>query len=501
MGGNPAVMISAIPRVFAMASAPSQSAERVREHLHRVLSSAEFRNSRRMQQFLIFVVETTLTGKPVPLKEQVIGIEVFDRCAATYNPSHDPIVRNEARRLRRKLELYYEAEGRTESLRIEIPKGRYAPVFSEKDPDPSLPNSEPQDRVPDAPKNRKFTLRVAVPVCAVLVLAVLWATWRLEPRFSHAASARQLEARQEYTLGRRMLTDEDLLKRFAFPHLQRAIQLDPKYADAYAGLGIAYSMAVTRRQLPEAGNWQYANQLFQKALALDPNSSEAYVGLAAMKTYDADFVTAERFFRQSIALRPGDAFTHFVYARLLLLPQGRLDEAAEEVQKSVDLDPTNPIRSLSLCLTQIYRQDWPQAIAAGKRALRNFGPTWTPGYEIVAEAYARGGRWNEFTPVISGLPFSDANRLWIEIVAADAVGNQKQVRQLAGQLLATEPDELKRAKLFSLRRDWKNALICLHMSAQTQKLATRTEVRNAHYFDSMRANPEFQNLLRSLDLR
>jgi hypothetical protein len=91
--------------------------------------------------------------------------------------------------------------------------------------------------------------------------------------------------------------------------------------------------------------------------------------------------------------------------------------------------------------------------------------------------------------------------LWIEIVAADAAGNQKQVRQLAGQLLATETDELKRAKLFSLRRDWKNALICLQESAQTQKLAARTEVRNAHYFDSMRADPEFQNLLRSLNRR
>ena len=239
-----------------MIPAPHPSEECVRKHLDRVLASAEFRNSQRMRRFLTFVVETTLGSNPTQLKEQVIGPAVFDRSASTYNPANDPIVRNEARRLRRKLELYYDSEGRSESLRIEIPKGGYTPVFLEihPDPDPEPSVGEQQRIFPGSSENKKRTEGMAVPVSAALALCLVLASLPFMPHFRLSASAHQLEARQEYTLGRRMLTDEPLPKQFAFPHLQRAVQLDPNYADAYAGLGIAYSMAVTRRQLPEAGN-------------------------------------------------------------------------------------------------------------------------------------------------------------------------------------------------------------------------------------------------------
>jgi serine/threonine-protein kinase len=65
------------------------------------------------------------------LKEIVIGSSVFDR-DPHYDPRLDPIVRVEARRLRTKLEAYYEAEGRDDALVIELPRGSYVPVFRER---------------------------------------------------------------------------------------------------------------------------------------------------------------------------------------------------------------------------------------------------------------------------------------------------------------------------------------------------------------------------------
>ena len=58
----------------------------------------------------------------------MIGVEVFDR-GPSYDPRLDPIVRVEARRLRAKLLLYYEGEGKDDGLVIEFPKGTYQPVF------------------------------------------------------------------------------------------------------------------------------------------------------------------------------------------------------------------------------------------------------------------------------------------------------------------------------------------------------------------------------------
>jgi len=100
------------------------------EHVDRILSSREFLNSERMRRFLRFTVEQAIQGEGGCLKECLIGMQVFDR-RPDYNPRIDPIVRVEARRLRSKLEKYYGSEGRLDPVRIEYPKGGYAPVFRE----------------------------------------------------------------------------------------------------------------------------------------------------------------------------------------------------------------------------------------------------------------------------------------------------------------------------------------------------------------------------------
>ncbi len=103
------------------------------ESLGRILASAPFARSARMRRFLRFAVEESLAGRSGRLKEYVIGVEVFDR-GDSFDPRADPIVRVEARRLRAKLQQYYDGEGRTDAIRIEIPAGSYAPRFMPVDP-------------------------------------------------------------------------------------------------------------------------------------------------------------------------------------------------------------------------------------------------------------------------------------------------------------------------------------------------------------------------------
>lgn len=95
----------------------------------RVAASPGFSKSTRLRDFLLYVCEKTLTDRQDEVHEQQIGLEVFGRRDG-YNPSEDNIVRVEARELRKRLDRYFSSPaGRTEELRIKIPKGGYAPCF------------------------------------------------------------------------------------------------------------------------------------------------------------------------------------------------------------------------------------------------------------------------------------------------------------------------------------------------------------------------------------
>lgn len=100
----------------------------VRRQLHRVLVSDGFIRNERLARFLRFVVDQHLEGKDGEIKESVIAMEVFGR-GADHDPKQNSIVRNEAARLRARLNEYYVGDGKNDTLVIELPKGGYAPAF------------------------------------------------------------------------------------------------------------------------------------------------------------------------------------------------------------------------------------------------------------------------------------------------------------------------------------------------------------------------------------
>jgi hypothetical protein len=138
--------------------------EVVQAQLKRILLSHTFTHSERLRRFLRYCVEQAIEGHPQNLREYVIGVEVFDR-GADYNPANDPIVRVEARRLRNKLKDYYASEGQQDPLTIDVPKGRYLPMF--------------QTRVRATPEHRTsraLVAAVASAAAAALFVLVWWIT-------------------------------------------------------------------------------------------------------------------------------------------------------------------------------------------------------------------------------------------------------------------------------------------------------------------------------------
>ena len=140
----------------------------IRTQLDRLLYSSQFRNSKRCQSLLKYVVEETIDGRQDLLKERTIGVTVFGREPA-YDTNQDAIVRNAAVEVRKRLAQYYLETAHVSELRIELPAGAYAPDFPSPaivaEPEIEILADETQDIRP-----RKYRARLLL--AAALLFAV-----------------------------------------------------------------------------------------------------------------------------------------------------------------------------------------------------------------------------------------------------------------------------------------------------------------------------------------
>jgi Tol biopolymer transport system component len=154
--------------------APDADSVAARQELQRIVTSAVFEDSERLVRFLNFVVEETLVGRGGVLKESVIGVEVFGRNPG-YDPKTDPIVRVQARRLRVKLESWYQTGGQTSPVRITLPKGGYAVEFG-----PS-PAREVVAAAPVPKGSRTARFLAAIAVLAFVTTAIILTNPKMRP--------------------------------------------------------------------------------------------------------------------------------------------------------------------------------------------------------------------------------------------------------------------------------------------------------------------------------
>jgi tetratricopeptide (TPR) repeat protein len=108
---------------------PDQSSNLIRSELDRLLESDFLRRSPSHLRLLRYLVERRLANDDGALREMSIGIEVFHRNPATYDPKNDPIVRVNVSRLRERLVKHYAMFEVPPQVRIDLPKGRYVPEF------------------------------------------------------------------------------------------------------------------------------------------------------------------------------------------------------------------------------------------------------------------------------------------------------------------------------------------------------------------------------------
>ncbi len=321
----------------------------VREVLDRILARPAFFRSPRLALFLRYVVEQRLSGRTDPPKEVEIGTQVFGR-VPDYDPRIDPVVRVQARLLRFKLHEYYETDGKTDPVRIDLPKGSYLPAFTalpapDGEVGPSAPSSAAAARSPRV-------IRVRWLIAAVLLiggLAVVTASvnsWRevvgkvwaktlpLRPR-SIQSPAADLYFKGRYYWNKR--TPEDLQK--AVDYFTQSIVADPGYAKAYVGLADCYGLLREFAGMPDSEAWPRALAAARKAVELDDSLAEAHGSLGFDLFYGSlDLKGGEREFKRALELNPNYAEAHHWYATALM-SLGRFREASDEMERARELQP------------------------------------------------------------------------------------------------------------------------------------------------------------------
>lgn len=176
----------------------------------------------------------------------------------------------------------------------------------------------------------------------------------------------------------------------------QAIQADPNYAAAYAGLAEAYVLADAwggvlpdpRQSAPQA------KEAAERAVALDDASPEAHTSLAWLRlTWDWDWPGAEREFRRALDLDPANLDAHRWYAHELMA-LGRAEAAYAHSQAALELAPTDATAHAQMAWHLLFARRYAAAIAQARRALE-FDPDYAPAQRVLGLAYLHAGGYDE----------------------------------------------------------------------------------------------------------
>jgi len=308
--------------------------------LDRILRGSAFSKVERPSRFLRHLVQTALRNEPQLLKESVLGMDVFDR-RPDWDPRLDPVVRQEAARLRKRLARHYESDDSDSGIRIELPVGTYVPVFrmtASAVPPPEIQIATESTLPVSRRRSRRIAGWAALGLAGLLVVGTVIASRMparrvLQP--NHEAREFYLQGLHEW----QKRSPESLAR--AVDLFTQAIVREPRYASAYVGLANCYNLLREFSAMSEREAYPRALAATQKALELDDGSAEAHASLAFISFWwNWNAALAEREFRRALELNPDYGTAHHWYATFLST-RGRHAEALEQIEAAQKLDPAS----------------------------------------------------------------------------------------------------------------------------------------------------------------
>jgi serine/threonine protein kinase/tetratricopeptide (TPR) repeat protein len=333
---------------------------------------------------------------------------------------------------------------------------------------------------------------------------------KLTPEKQNRLAKRQTENVEAYHLylkGRfywAKRTEDGLNK--GIRYFRQAIEKDPTYALAYAGLAEGYVPLAIYCHLAPKDALPKARAAAQRALEIDPELAEARTVLAGHKThFDWDLEGAEKDLRAAVALDPNYPRSRQVLAECLTT-QGRHADALAEATRALELDPLALSLNAFMSMTHFFGRQYDQAIEHGRRTVE-MDPGFFPGHFYLGLAYQLKGRFEEAAAALEqARVLSNHSSLMIAALGGvfAAWGKENETRNILREL-----DELARRKYVSQvfvaaicagLGDTDQALTCLETAFADRCTWLARGITADPRFDSVRGEARFQELARRMGL-
>ncbi len=187
-------------------------------------------------------------------------------------------------------------------------------------------------------------------------------------------------------------TEEGFRK--ATDYFNQAVEKDPNYAKAYAGLADTYNFLGESGYIAPLQVWQNAKSAATHAVKLDDNLPEAHISLGLVReSYDWDWLGAESEFKRAVELNGNNASSHQWYGDFLTR-MGRFDEARVELKKAQELDPLSLLTNTSLGRQLYFTRQYDAAVQQLTKTLE-MDAKFVPAQHAIEAAYAQNGMFKE----------------------------------------------------------------------------------------------------------
>ncbi len=315
-----------------------------------------------------------------------------------------------------------------------------------------------------------------------------------------------VEAYQLYLKGRHhwnRWTEDGFYK--AIEHFRQAIESDPSYAMAYAGLADCYVLLGWNSYLPPKEAFPKGKAAAKAALQLDPDLAEAHTPLAALLWLDDwEWDKAQIEFKRSLELSPTYATANHWYAEYLMT-MGRHQEAMVRMKKGQDLDPLSLIISVAVGWALYFARRYDQAIEQLRRTV-DLDPNYPVTYWILGLLLRKTGCYElAITEGEKGVQLSGGSPLMRASLAhtLGTAGMTKEALQILDDLTKLAKQKYVAPYFFA------GIYIGLGENERAIECLQKCYEEHSHWLiylhldpnmDGLRDNPSFQDLLRRIGL-
>ncbi len=292
--------------------------------------------------------------------------------------------------------------------------------------------------------------------------------------------------------------------RQAADYFQQAIDQDPKYGRAYAGLADTFALLSTWYMGPQNELMPKARSAALRALELDESLAGAHASLALIKeNYDYDWPGAEKEFRLAIQLDPQYATAHQWYAEFLSW-QGRFEEAIAESERARQLDPLSLIIASDYAAILYNSRQYDSALKQCRSVL-DLDPNYDRAQGMMIPSFLQLGRYSEALEAIDRE--ADRGGPWLlawRAVVYSRSGHAEEARRVLTKLeqsAGSRTNGIPTLLIAYSGTGEKERLIELLLRAYSVHSNAVVQMKVDPMYDPIRDDPRFEDLLRRIGLQ